>query len=82
MPVMTFGDEKGEREVMAVVEIINKKSDAGFTTRDEEILAAICSHITVSLTDDEEKSFKTVIDMCRSQIRGILVTKVCDLVLN
>jgi len=32
------------------------------------VLAAICSHITTALADDEHRKFKNVIDMCRRQI--------------
>ncbi len=43
MPVLNIAQDEGP--VMAVVEVINKKADSGFTPKDEEILAAICSHV-------------------------------------
>ncbi|CAD7946348.1 unnamed protein product [Amoebophrya sp. A25] len=68
MPVMNLTDEKSTEPIVAVVEVINKKADTGFTTKDEEVLAAICSHITTALAEDQAKEFKNVIEMCRMQI--------------
>jgi len=43
--------------VIAVVEVINKKSDAGFSPRDEEVLAAICSHVLLAALVSSSSSF-------------------------
>jgi len=68
MPV--FGDivnpETGKYDVIGVIEVINK--DQGhFTTKDEDVLAAICSHVTVALSN-EESTFKKVLESCNRQM--------------
>eukprot|EP00397_Hematodinium_sp_SG-2012_P003510 GEMP01003518.1.p1 GENE.GEMP01003518.1~~GEMP01003518.1.p1 ORF type:complete len:768 (+),score=126.45 GEMP01003518.1:36-2306(+) len=52
---------------IGVIEVINKKTGI-FTRKDEDVLAAICSHVSVALSD-EETSFKKVIDMCQTQMK-------------
>ncbi|CAD7970509.1 unnamed protein product [Amoebophrya sp. A120] len=72
MPVLNLAEVEGvdgeQSSVIAVVEAVNKKADTGFTHKDEEVIAAICSHIATALADDEHRKFKNVIDMCRAQI--------------
>ncbi len=71
-PVFGMGLDPTERgSVTHVIEVINKSSDGGFSNNDEEIIAAIASHVTVTLADDETRSnFKAVIEMCKAQVNS------------
>jgi GAF domain-containing protein len=64
MPILDDG------EVVGVVEIINKQG--GFSSRDEDILCAVCSHIAVYLHSSENQhlaTFSKILDMTESQFR-------------
>lgn len=63
MPIFKGG------EVHGVVSVINKKSNHGtFTQKDEDVLSAICSHISVAVGDDKQ-SFNEVIEQCEKSMR-------------
>ncbi|CAJ1373151.1 unnamed protein product [Effrenium voratum] len=63
MPVFRGG------EVHGVISVINKKDHSGtFTQKDEDVLSAICSHISVAVGDDKQ-TFKEVIEQCEKSMR-------------
>lgn len=63
MPIFKGG------EVHGVVSVINKKGNHGtFTQKDEDVLSAICSHISVAVGDDKQ-SFNEVIEQCEKSMR-------------
>mmetsp|Transcript_17101 Transcript_17101/g.29686 ORF Transcript_17101/g.29686 Transcript_17101/m.29686 type:complete len:699 (-) Transcript_17101:146-2242(-) len=64
MPIFKGG------EVHGVVSVVNKKRNNGtFTQKDEDLLSAICSHISVALIDDQKTTFTEVIDQCEKAMR-------------
>merc|ERR1719401_2077462 len=51
MPIFGYDEETGQCDkVVGVVEVLNKKHGQRFTQRDEDALAALCSHIATSLS--------------------------------
>jgi len=58
-----------EGKVHGVVTVINKMGNSvAFSQKDEDVLSAICSHISVALAD-EKQSFQEVIDLCEQSMR-------------
>jgi len=51
------------RQVTGLIILFNK-SDGAFTTRDEDILSAICTHVSVALGDSKH-NFEEVLDNCQ-----------------
>ena len=45
---------QGKGEVQGLAVLINKRSADVFTSKDEDILSAICSHISVSMSDTRQ----------------------------
>ncbi|CAE7211082.1 tmem65 [Symbiodinium natans] len=63
MPIFKGG------EVHGVVSVVNKKSNHGaFTQKDEDLLSAICSHVSVALINDKQ-TFKEVIEQCEKSMQ-------------
>lgn len=63
MPVFKGG------EVYGVLNVTNKKGNNGtFTQKDEDVLSAICSHISVAVADDKQ-TFNEVIEQCEKSMR-------------
>lgn len=63
MPIFRGG------EVHGVVSVVNKKKNHGaFTQKDEDLLSAICSHVSVALIDDKQ-TFKEVIEQCEKSMQ-------------
>ncbi|CAE7512294.1 tmem65 [Symbiodinium necroappetens] len=68
MPIFRGG------EVHGVVSVVNKKKNHGaFTQKDEDLLSAICSHVSVALIDDKQ-TFKeaphaNVIEQCEKSMQ-------------
>jgi len=67
MPIFSY-DESSQRadKIVGVLEVINKKDGSNFTEKDEDILAALCSHISTSLSfvHGEEHGFGYTLEMC------------------
>ena len=60
VPIVDFGGR-----VIGAVELANKAGDVPFTDRDEDVVAAVCSHIASELTEFREaKDFREVIQGC------------------
>lgn len=69
MPVFdTILNEKTNKyEVIGVIEVINKEHGP-FNTKDEDVLAAICSHVSIALST-EGSTFKKVLESCNRQMK-------------
>lgn len=50
--------------VQGVIVVINKEKGQAFSAKDEDILSAICSHISVAIAD-EKQTFEEVLDNCQ-----------------
>lgn len=56
-------------KVTGVIAVINKTGNGiAFSQKDEDVLSAICSHISVAMADDKQ-SFKEIIDLCQQSMR-------------
>lgn len=63
MPIFTEG------EVAGVVLLVNKvKGGVGFSSKDEDVLSAICSHISVAM-GDEKQTFEEVVEVCERSMK-------------
>ena len=60
VPIVDFSGS-----VMGTIELVNKSSDTPFTDKDEDVVAAVCSHIASELTEFRNaKDFREVIQGC------------------
>lgn len=51
MPILGYDEASGRCDkVLGVVGVVNKKDTSGFSERDEDALAALCAHISTSLS--------------------------------
>jgi len=67
MPIFGKNENSGKADrVVGVVEVLNKKKGRYFTEHDEDALAALCSHMSTSLSfvDGEEHGFDYTLEMC------------------
>ena len=56
-------------EILGVIELANKVDDAVFTEKDEDVLAAVSSHVANELTQfKESRQFKEVIKSCANSM--------------
>mmetsp|Transcript_22237 Transcript_22237/g.39550 ORF Transcript_22237/g.39550 Transcript_22237/m.39550 type:complete len:786 (+) Transcript_22237:109-2466(+) len=56
-------------EVKGLLMVVNKLgSNVAFSQKDEDIMSAICSHISVAMADDKH-TFKEVIDLCEKSMK-------------
>eukprot|EP00929_Paragymnodinium_shiwhaense_P060415 TRINITY_DN30178_c0_g1_i1.p1 TRINITY_DN30178_c0_g1~~TRINITY_DN30178_c0_g1_i1.p1 ORF type:complete len:685 (+),score=133.21 TRINITY_DN30178_c0_g1_i1:66-2120(+) len=64
MPVIGVDEQTEEKKILGVLEVINKRGQPGFTDRDEDALAMICSHIatTISTVSGSQAGFQHAID--------------------
>jgi len=72
MPIIGYDEETGKCDkVMGVVSVINKQDGGHFSGRDEDALAALCSHISSSLSyvHAEEHGFEEALDRCARALR-------------
>lgn len=58
-----------EQNVNGVIVVINKMgNEPAFSQKDEDVLSAICSHISVAMADTKQ-TFEEVIDLCQKSMR-------------
>jgi len=72
MPVFGRNSETGHCDrVVGVVGVMNKKGGGHFTEKDEDALAALCSHISTSLSfvHGEEHGFDETLERCARALR-------------
>ena len=60
----------GPAGVLGVVEVINKQGYSGFTEKDEDVLSAMCSHISTAIcsVDGSENAFKQTLELCEKSL--------------
>merc|ERR1739848_347374 len=58
----------GKGEVQGLAVLINKRNGDVFSTKDEDILSAICSHIFVSMSDTTQ-TFDEILDTCQRSVK-------------
>lgn len=58
----------GEGMVQGAIVVLNKMSGEPFTTQDEDVLSAICSHISTAM-GEERATFAEVVDACERSMR-------------
>lgn len=58
----------GEGQVQGVVLVMNKGNKKAFTTQDEDVLSAICSHISAAIGKDRS-TFAEVVEACEKSMR-------------
>eukprot|EP00930_Biecheleria_cincta_P061515 TRINITY_DN47090_c0_g1_i1.p1 TRINITY_DN47090_c0_g1~~TRINITY_DN47090_c0_g1_i1.p1 ORF type:complete len:735 (+),score=123.88 TRINITY_DN47090_c0_g1_i1:60-2264(+) len=57
------------KKVTGLVAVINKMGNGiAFSQKDEDVLSAICSHISVAMADDKQ-SFEQIIDLCQQSMQ-------------
>jgi len=61
MPIFTKGKVRG------VIALINKANGSWFSQKDEDILSAVCSHISVAMSDDKH-NFDEIIETCEQSM--------------
>eukprot|EP01064_Diplonema_japonicum_P031580 TRINITY_DN5702_c0_g1_i1.p1 TRINITY_DN5702_c0_g1~~TRINITY_DN5702_c0_g1_i1.p1 ORF type:complete len:592 (+),score=138.97 TRINITY_DN5702_c0_g1_i1:1728-3503(+) len=61
-----------DNKVLGVVEVINKKLSPEFTEKDEDVLSALCSHISTAMcsADGSEHAFKQTIELCERSLKN------------
>jgi len=72
MPVFGYNSKTGHCDkVVGVVGVVNKKDGGHFTEKDEDALAALCSHISTSLSfvHGEEHGFDETLERCSRALR-------------
>jgi len=72
MPVIGYNKETGHCDkVVGVVGVMNKEGGGHFTEKDEDALAALCSHISTSLSfvHGEEHGFDETLERCARALR-------------
>ncbi|KAJ9453994.1 Dual 3prime [Diplonema papillatum] len=59
-------------KVLGVVEVINKVGEPHFSEKDEDVLSAICSHISTAImsVDETEGAFKQTMQLCERSLRN------------
>jgi len=72
MPIFGYDEDTQKCDkVLGVVSVINKQGGGHFAERDEDALAALCSHISSSLSyvRDQEHGFEEALDRCAQALR-------------
>jgi len=72
MPIFGFNADSGNYDkVVGIVEVLNKKAGGTFSERDEDALAALCSHIATSLSfvHGEENGFDETLSRCARALK-------------
>eukprot|EP01059_Diplonema_ambulator_P012000 TRINITY_DN2208_c0_g2_i1.p1 TRINITY_DN2208_c0_g2~~TRINITY_DN2208_c0_g2_i1.p1 ORF type:complete len:570 (+),score=234.20 TRINITY_DN2208_c0_g2_i1:140-1849(+) len=61
-----------DNKVLGVVEVINKKSAPEFNDKDEDVLSAICSHISTAIgsQDGSDNAFKQTLELCEKSLKN------------
>ena len=61
-----------DNKVLGVVEVINKLGAPHFTEKDEDVLSAVCSHIStaISSVDGSEHAFKQTMELCERSLKN------------
>jgi GAF domain-containing protein len=71
MPIMGYDPKSDARRVVGVLEVINKKDgEQRFTNKDEDVLAALCSHISTGIGASQglEQGFRHTLENCEATL--------------
>jgi len=72
VPILSFDASDNTSKPIGVLQIINKRGAEKFSTKDENVVAALCSHISIGLgaSDGDDKGFRQILSMCELNLNA------------